>query len=263
MVWPAVSLAQGRSPRSGERSALAQAASSRLDEIAIEALRGFANTRLGETILLERDGLSLKVNSLAWASTREKLLGKLLLLSPRRDKLAWAKITFLVPCFMHIWQHTKPKQYSVHSYLNPSFIQVYKSHNKSKTTTYDKRTKTLTSLTWKMLAKNFDTQTMEHSSSRNSFESWKIVEQIQNGLPRWILVRLTTIELERKKVRGRINLRDQKITELSELEEGRGPNPSRAFVGNKERSKVLFLASESWEEGLDYFRGLGTLWASL
>jgi len=36
----------------------------------------------------------------------------------------------------------------------------------------------------KMLAKDFDAQTVEHSSSRNSFESWKIVEHIQNELPR-------------------------------------------------------------------------------
>jgi len=55
---------------------------------------------------------------------------------------------------------------------------------KVKLQAYYKGTKTLASLTWKMLAKNFDTQTVEHNSSRNSFESWKIVEQIQNGLPR-------------------------------------------------------------------------------
>jgi len=59
-VWPAASLAQVRSPRLGERSALAQAANSRLGEIVIEGLGGFANARLGEAILLEQDGLSLK-----------------------------------------------------------------------------------------------------------------------------------------------------------------------------------------------------------
>ena len=128
---------------------------------------------------------------------------------------------------------------------------------KVKLQAYYKGTKTLASLTWKMLAKNFDTQTVEHNSSRNSFESWKIVEQIQNGLPRWILVRLTTTKLERKKVRRRINLREQKIIE------GGGPNLNRAYVGNKERSKVLFLANESRVEGLAYFRGLNTLWANL
>jgi len=40
-VWPAVDLAQARSPRSGEMSPLAQAADSRLGEIATGALGGF------------------------------------------------------------------------------------------------------------------------------------------------------------------------------------------------------------------------------
>ena len=59
-MWPVTDLAQAKSPRSGERSALAQATDSRLGEIATKALGGFANARLGKTISLERDGLSLK-----------------------------------------------------------------------------------------------------------------------------------------------------------------------------------------------------------
>jgi len=50
-VGPAADLAQARSPRSGERSLLAQAADSRLGKIAIEALGGFLHTRLGEPSL--------------------------------------------------------------------------------------------------------------------------------------------------------------------------------------------------------------------
>jgi len=43
-------LAQAGSPRSGERSALAQAADSRLGETATMPLEGFANSRLGEAV---------------------------------------------------------------------------------------------------------------------------------------------------------------------------------------------------------------------
>ena len=47
-MWPAADLAQVRSPHSGERSPLAQAADSRLGKIATKALRNFSNARLGE-----------------------------------------------------------------------------------------------------------------------------------------------------------------------------------------------------------------------
>jgi len=53
-VWPAADLVQARKPRSGERSVLAQAVDSRLGEIVIEGLEGFANARLGEAISPER-----------------------------------------------------------------------------------------------------------------------------------------------------------------------------------------------------------------
>jgi len=59
-MWPATDLAQARSPRSGERSTLAQVAGSRLGETMTEVLWGFANAHLGEDITLERDCLLLK-----------------------------------------------------------------------------------------------------------------------------------------------------------------------------------------------------------
>jgi len=47
----------------------------------------------------------------------------------------------------------------------------------------------LTPLTWKVLAKSFDTQTVKNNSPRSSFKSWKIVELVQNELtktnPSW------------------------------------------------------------------------------
>ncbi|QCD93387.1 hypothetical protein DEO72_LG5g1462 [Vigna unguiculata] len=52
--------AQARSPRSGERSPLAQAASPRLGEITTEALGGFSHARLGEPSSPERPHSSPK-----------------------------------------------------------------------------------------------------------------------------------------------------------------------------------------------------------
>ncbi|QCE09685.1 hypothetical protein DEO72_LG10g907 [Vigna unguiculata] len=59
-AWPATDLAQARSPRSGERSPLAQATDARLGEIATEALGGFSHARLGEAISPKRDHSSPK-----------------------------------------------------------------------------------------------------------------------------------------------------------------------------------------------------------
>ncbi|QCE13610.1 hypothetical protein DEO72_LG11g605 [Vigna unguiculata] len=59
-MWHAVDLAQARSPRSCERSALAQAVDSRLGETATEGLRGSLNARLGETNSPEQDHPSPK-----------------------------------------------------------------------------------------------------------------------------------------------------------------------------------------------------------
>ena len=54
-----VSLKTGN-PRSSERSALAQAADSRLGETTPISLEGFANSRLGEAVSPGRDSSSLK-----------------------------------------------------------------------------------------------------------------------------------------------------------------------------------------------------------
>jgi len=53
-------LAQTGCPRSGERTALAQAADSRLGEAATMPLEGFANSRLGEAVSPGQDSSSLK-----------------------------------------------------------------------------------------------------------------------------------------------------------------------------------------------------------
>jgi len=100
-----------------------------------------------------------------------KPLGELLLLSPRRDELAWAKITVLPHC-------STPAKPEIHPNRKPCiFIPSWTSHKHQKRKTEPKigkidfKYETLASLTWKMLAKVSDTQTVEHGSSRNNLVS--------------------------------------------------------------------------------------------
>ena len=88
-------LAQAGSPRSGERSALAQAADSRLGETATIPLEGFANSRLGEAVSPGRDCSSLKNTAPRLGERSSRNLSKFPLFSPGRDELAWASISIL------------------------------------------------------------------------------------------------------------------------------------------------------------------------
>ncbi|QCE00067.1 hypothetical protein DEO72_LG7g1353 [Vigna unguiculata] len=81
-------LAQAGSPRSGERSDLAQAADSRLGETAIVPLEGFANSRLGEAVSPGRDCSSLKNTAPRLGERSSRNLGEFSLFSPGRDELA-------------------------------------------------------------------------------------------------------------------------------------------------------------------------------
>jgi len=68
------------------------------------------------------------------------------------------------------------------------------------------RKKTLASLTWKRLAKDSNTQTIEHSSSRSRFVSWKILAQIGNEVIKMNLCWTTKMELKRRRYGLKINL---------------------------------------------------------
>jgi len=73
---PTAGLAQARDPRSGEGSALAQAAGSRLGKIASRGLGVFARARSGEAISPERDGFSLKTQSTRLSEYLRKTPGR-------------------------------------------------------------------------------------------------------------------------------------------------------------------------------------------
>jgi len=81
-------LVQAGSPRLGERSALTQAADSRLGETATVPLEDFASSRLGKAVSPERDSSSLKNTAPRLGEHSSRKLGEFLLFSPRRDELA-------------------------------------------------------------------------------------------------------------------------------------------------------------------------------
>jgi len=88
-------LVQAGSPRLGERSALAQAADSRLGETTTVPLEGFANSRLGKAVSPGRDFSSLKNISPRLGERSSRNLSEFPLFSPRRDELAWVSILVL------------------------------------------------------------------------------------------------------------------------------------------------------------------------
>jgi len=100
-------------------------------------------------------------------------LGELLLFSPRRDDLAWAKKTVLPHC-------STPLKLDIHPNSKPCiFFPSWTSHKHQKRKTEPKigktdlKYETLASLTWKMLAKVSNTQKVEHGSSRNNLAGTK------------------------------------------------------------------------------------------
>jgi len=88
-------------PRSGwrvslRRDGLVQASPLRLGEGSKTKTGTNAGSRLGETPLAwARCSLAQKAELVAWATFRTKVLGESLLISPRRDWLAWARLTGL------------------------------------------------------------------------------------------------------------------------------------------------------------------------
>ena len=69
----------------------------------------------------------------AWASARAKTHGQALVLSPRRDKLIWAKIAVLPHCSTPVKSEIHPKQYTKHIHFKVGTIQSLRIHNKTQT----------------------------------------------------------------------------------------------------------------------------------
>jgi len=141
-------------------------------------LGGFANSRLGEAILPEQDGASLKTQFSAERVLDQKPLGELLLLSLGRDELAWTKITVLSHCSTPAKPeiHRKHQAMHIHSIMNTTQSPEMQNKIKNRQNKFKTRNPSFPYL--EILAKDSDTQIVEHSSFRSRFESWKTTEQI-------------------------------------------------------------------------------------
>ncbi|QCE04167.1 hypothetical protein DEO72_LG8g2200 [Vigna unguiculata] len=84
------SLAQAVDPRSSERGEVP-----RFSYNYSETHQALTSSHLSETLSLERDASSLKTKALLLSESSSRNQGKAMLFSPRRDKLAWAKILVL------------------------------------------------------------------------------------------------------------------------------------------------------------------------
>jgi len=113
----------------------------------------FAFSRLGETSLLERDGISLKTGAYRLSDTLRKSQGELLVLSPERDSLAWAKISgssTVHACNNQVF--TTKQSFSISQAIT-TLNKPHYHETRSKPSKNRRTNKTLASLTWKMLAK--------------------------------------------------------------------------------------------------------------
>jgi len=184
--WPATHLARARSTRPGEKGALAWVADSRLGEIATEALGGFVNARLDEPSSLERGHPSsgLRLQQHAKAPTRSRLGERLSLerystsLKTRVLRLS-ESLRIDLACFCKSrlgetgslgWEYQISPLFSLHNHIfhiqitTQGIPQVHNNIQSIQTPSRlqkqaknDLKLKTLTSLTWIVLAKSFDT----------------------------------------------------------------------------------------------------------
>ena len=109
----------------------------------------FASSRLSETSSPERDNSSLKTEARRLSESLRKNQGELMLFSPRRDMLAWAKIPALAIVHACNNQTFVTKQRFNTFQATTTTNKPYKHETKSKQAEYCKNMQTLTSLTWK------------------------------------------------------------------------------------------------------------------
>ncbi|QCE10792.1 hypothetical protein DEO72_LG10g2024 [Vigna unguiculata] len=108
-------LAQARRPHSDEKGSLAQASLFRLDESSNNGTVALSRF-LCETSSLERNELSPKTGARRLSNNSHKYLRGFLILSLRRDPLAWARISY----FLHY--SSRPTQRFIKSNAQYMFI---------------------------------------------------------------------------------------------------------------------------------------------
>jgi len=104
----------------------------RLDEDASSAHWLSSSARLGEPFSPERGNASLKTRVGRLSGMLEQHQGELLLFSPRRDELAWAKI----PTLSHYFTHATPNTAKYNPYsslkIDTSIFKPLYAYNKSR-----------------------------------------------------------------------------------------------------------------------------------
>jgi len=86
------------------------------------ALGDFASSCLGEAVSPERDNSSLKNTTPRLGECSSKKLGEFLLFLPRRDELAWAKISVFTPVHAYMATHQNPQS------IQTIFIRIQTSY---------------------------------------------------------------------------------------------------------------------------------------
>jgi len=94
--------------------------------------QALTRSRLGEPLSPERDNTSLKTRALYLSSSSSRNLGQLLLFSPRRDKLAWAKIADLATVTARISRPLIPNSTFQAFYTMKTTYNSYRNEIKSK-----------------------------------------------------------------------------------------------------------------------------------
>jgi len=104
-------------------------------------------SRLGETSLPERDCSSFKTNARCLSDSSSRNLGKLLLVSPRRDVLAYARIPILTTIHACNSQTFETKQHLSLFQTTTTTHKHHKHETKLKIGSYEENTKIIASLT--------------------------------------------------------------------------------------------------------------------
>jgi len=220
-------------------------------------------SRLGEPLSPEWDSTSLKTKALRLSESSSKNHGEVLLFSPRLDMLAWAKISDLATIQTRINRLFIPNNICQAFHTTKAAYNSYGHEISWNRQNIVKSTWTLAALTWKRLAKDLDTQTVEHNNYRSIFVSCKIMAQIGNEV---IKMNLYWNHENKTREEG-IRVEDQLMWSINGVELGwRGmkPNPSRALLERKRVSeRAIFWQSAEWREQMAVRGVLDTLWVSL
>ena len=160
------------------RLLFAQSVVSRLSYNCIETHQAPTSSRLGEPLSPERDDTSLKTKALRLSESESRNLSQPLLFLPRRDGLAWARISVLAivrTCSNHTYI---PKTRNEAFHTTTVAYKSYKLEASQKWTNNQQNTRNPSFPYLERASKILRHQTVEHNNLNNGLMSWKIAKQI-------------------------------------------------------------------------------------